>query len=103
MIHYLLKDAEGGIVQRGHCMTKECLPVVPGLVCEEIQECDDRSPEHGCQDSYQDYRRMAYPNVGDQLDTLWRLVMATPAYAQDPEAQAMYASIQAVKQQYPKS
>ncbi|KIA80355.1 hypothetical protein QR66_10815 [Chromobacterium piscinae] len=44
-------------------------------------------------------RRAAYPEVGEQLDALWKALAAVPL---PPEAEAMRQRIQAIKQQYPK-
>lgn len=51
-----------------------------------------------------DYRKLRakeYPDIGDQLDALWKM-LRTQAQA-DPEAKAMLDKIDAVKARFPKS
>lgn len=50
-------------------------------------------PPQGSDSTYQDYRRMEYPPITDQLDALWKGGEA---------AAEMLAQIQAVKSKYPK-
>ncbi|KZE85005.1 hypothetical protein AWB61_03235 [Chromobacterium sp. F49] len=47
-------------------------------------------------------RRQQYPDIGDQLDALWRMVADAPPDQLPPQTKAMLAEIQAVKQTYPK-
>lgn len=102
MISYVMLNADGVVCQHGQCSEEAHLPQVEGMTIEIVE--DETSlmivePEA----TYQDFRRMDYPTFGDQLDALWRVMSKTEAFAADPEAQAMFARIQAVKLQYPKS
>ncbi|NSX14946.1 hypothetical protein HTY52_12760 [Cupriavidus taiwanensis] len=48
-------------------------------------------------------RRAEYPNIGDQLDAVWKALGALPASALPPETRAMLEQVQAVKARYPVS
>jgi len=98
MIHYLLLRDDGSIAQRGYCPTEDEVPVVPGLTPQLVEEEDTRQPAMK-EDTYIDYRRMAYPPIGEQLDAIWKFLSDKPL---SPEAAEMLARVQAVKQQYPK-
>lgn len=49
---------------------------------------------------YREKRRKAYPDIGDQLDAMWKMLSAVNP--KTPEAEAMLAEVQAVKAKYPK-
>jgi hypothetical protein len=102
MISYVMLDAAGVVHQHGQCSEAAHLPQVEGMTVEIVEDADSLMvvpPET----TYQDFRRMDYPTFGDQLDALWRVMSKTEAFAADPEAKAMFARIQEVKLQYPKS
>ncbi|AUH51257.1 hypothetical protein CXB49_10765 [Chromobacterium sp. ATCC 53434] len=47
-------------------------------------------------------RRQRYPDTGEQLDVLWRVIASLPPDTLPPEAAAMLDQIRAVKNTYPK-
>lgn len=51
-------------------------------------------------EDYAKLRREAYPDVGDQLDAMWK--MLANVNPKTPEAQAMLDQVAAVKTKYPK-
>lgn len=51
--------------------------------------------------NYQQKRRMAYPEIADQLDAIWKWLAANPG-AMPPETADMLARVQAVKNEIPK-
>lgn len=99
MIYYLLKDADGVARQRGMCNSEAEIPAGPGLTYELVAP-DAVAPLHIVPPSYKEFRAMAYPPMGDQLDALWKLVQEIGAAS--PSAAAMLAQIQYVKEQFPK-
>lgn len=101
MIKYVMLDADGVVCQHGECSEESHLPQVEGMTVEIVED-DSLLVVATVEATYQDFRRMDYPTFGDQLDALWRLMSKTEAFASDPEAQAMFNRIQAVKLQYPK-
>lgn len=100
MIHYLLKNSSGDIVQRGCCLTDEEIPRVAGLTHEIIDPEDSRAPA-GVQPTYRDFRAMDYPGVGNQLDALWKIIEAAGLGSLDPDG--MLARVKEVKSTHPKS
>jgi hypothetical protein len=54
--------------------------------------------------AYQDLRKPEYPYYGDQLDALWKglQVLKSNGVVIGAEAEAMIATVQAVKDKYPK-
>lgn len=99
MIHYLLFGADGKILQRGMCASKELIPPVPGARVEVIEPNDPRQPYKGPPPSYADHRRAEYPTVGEQMDMLWH-GMDSGAL---PKVEPFYSRIKAVKDAHPKS
>lgn len=51
---------------------------------------------------YWEQRKEAYPEIGDQLDALWKTLQNLPPNLLTDEAQQMLAAIDAVKTQIPK-
>lgn len=51
---------------------------------------------------YWEQRKEAYPEIGDQLDAIWKVLAALPDEALTSEAQQLLASIQKVKTDIPK-
>ncbi|UXY13872.1 hypothetical protein N8I74_11115 [Chitiniphilus purpureus] len=62
----------------------------------------DGQPEYRMQPDVRDYRRMAYPGIGDQLDVIWRQLAALPPALLLPETQQMLDRVTQIKQMYPK-
>jgi hypothetical protein len=52
-------------------------------------------------ESYRTRRAADYPDIGDQLDELWRLLAAHPAIANAVANSPVFQSIQSVKAKYP--
>lgn len=52
--------------------------------------------------SYDQERRAAYPDVGAQLDAIWKAFASLDRGALPPDTAAMLDQVIAVKQQYPK-
>lgn len=102
MIHYLLLNNTGVIVQRGQCHSLAEVPAAPGLTSEVIDPSDTRQPVGPPPPTYADYRAMDYPPVGEQLDALWRIVQTHKLAAGDPAAQALLDRVQDVKTRFPK-
>lgn len=50
---------------------------------------------------YRAKRREAYPEIGEQLDAIWKALAANPD-ALHPEARSMLAQVQSVKNTIPK-
>lgn len=98
MIHYLLLNSDGQIVQRGICASQELIPPVPGTRAEVIEASDPRQPYKGPPPNYVDYRRAEYPAISEQMDMLW--------HAMDngsmPKVEPFYSRIKSVKDKYPK-
>lgn len=101
MIHYILLDDFGGVVQRGCCPTEEEIPCQPGCTHQVVDEDDQRRPGSGREASYRDMRRVDYPGVGDQLDAIWKTLDKLGAPL-SPEAELLLQQIMAVKDLYPK-
>lgn len=81
------------------CASKGEIPHVPGLVPTIIDESDERRPDTKLPVSVDAARSMAYPTVGDQLGAIWK---AIAPLIEHPEAEAILAKIQAVKDANPK-
>ncbi|WP_047238157.1 hypothetical protein [Chromobacterium subtsugae] len=47
-------------------------------------------------------RRQQYPDIGDQLDALWRVVASLPPGQLPPQAAQVLEQIRQVKHTYPK-
>jgi len=47
-------------------------------------------------------RAAEYPDIGDQLDALWKTIGKLPAKSVDPATREMLEQIQAIKAAYPK-
>lgn len=99
MIHYILTKDDGDVVQRGTCRSQREIPLVDGLTAQVVDASDPRRPATHKQQTAMEYRRMQYPSVGDQLDALWK---AIAPLIEHPEAEAILAKIQAVKDANPK-
>lgn len=99
MIHYLLLNDDGSVFQRGRCLGEEDIPQVPGKTAEVIEAADPRRPKPPPEPSYDRYRAMAYPAIGDQLDAIWK---ALDTGNLTGEVKAMADRIKAVKAKYPK-
>ncbi|KMN48790.1 hypothetical protein VL04_17680 [Chromobacterium violaceum] len=54
------------------------------------------------QGDHRPVRAVEYPAIGDQLDVLWRWAAQLPPDLLSSEMRQMLASIQAVKENYPK-
>lgn len=52
--------------------------------------------------NYAEARRTEYPEVGEQLDVLWKAIEALGKNKLPSEANAMLSRVQAVKTKYPK-
>lgn len=99
MIEYILKNPDGSVFQRGTCGNEDEIPQVDGLIAEVIESDDPRRPSAQAREpTYADYRMMAYPSIGSQMDALW--------HAMDdglmPKVEPFYSDILAVKARYPK-
>jgi len=108
--YYIVNDA--GVVvslMRGpRCLFDDALANNPGRVFEGVADvgqilCADggvltspRAP------TYTEQRKAAYPEVGDQLDALWKTLKNLPPNLLTDEAQQMLTAIDAVKTQIPK-
>lgn len=101
MIHYILEDRDGKIMQRGQCATQDEIPVLDGLMIRIITEDDPCQPA-AAPESYRMSRAMDYPSVGDQVDVMWKLLEQVGVVAMMPEAKEMLARVRAVKDKYPK-
>lgn len=102
MIHYLLHDAQGNIVQRGQCSYEDNIPQIDGLTTEVIEADDHRNPIQGTHETYADFRRYAYPNIGDQLDAIWKILDGAGLLSADPQVKAIHDKVNAVKARFPK-
>jgi hypothetical protein len=102
MIHYIVLNTNGKIKQRGSCPSEEELPVITDHTVEIVPEDDPRKPEKAKQDSYQDFRRMEYPTIGNQLDAIWKALEAFGMLDKNPEVKAIYEQVKAVKSKHPK-
>lgn len=51
---------------------------------------------------YRKCRAKEYPDVGDQLDALWKVLQANPTVSIPEEAQGVVARIGEVKRKFPK-
>lgn len=100
MIHYIVVRPDGSISQRGDCSTSEDLPNIPGV--EIVSGDDPRKPSQERHHTYRDYRRMAYPSKGDQLDAIWKALEAL-GVPLDGGAAGLLERIKAVKTAHPKS
>lgn len=98
MIHYLLFDEAGQIVQRGTCASEELIPPLQGTRAEVIGPDDPRQPYKGPPPNYVDYRRAEYPTPGEQMDMLWHAMNNGSM----PKVEPFYSEIKAVKDKYPK-
>jgi hypothetical protein len=100
MIHYILKNPDGAVFQRGVCATAADVPKLTGKTAEIVDATDPRKPPPPPPPDYRAYRNMAYPPIGDQLDAIWKLIdemgLATGDVA------AMLARVKAVKAKHPK-
>lgn len=102
MIHYLIHNEDGSIMQRGTCASEEEIPAIPGKRSEMVDATDPRGPGTAPEPTYREFRHMDYPPLGDQLDALWRLVQANDLAASDPAAKEMLDRVRAVKARFPK-
>lgn len=54
-------------------------------------------------DDHRPARAAVYPDIGDQLDAIWKMLESMPqGVSANPEAEAMRDRIRAVKAQFPK-
>lgn len=53
-------------------------------------------------EDYAKLRREGYPEIGDQLDALWKLIAALPQANNIPEVKSMLQKIEAIKTRFPK-
>lgn len=101
MIHYILINENGEIIQRGGCSAVEDIPLIAGCSRQIIDELDARRPKTSPDPTYKDMRRMSYPGVGDQLDAIWK-ALGGLELPPGSNAAALLEKIKAVKQEYPK-
>lgn len=98
MIHYLLLDKDGVVQRRGACGSVDDIPEVAGLYAEIVSADDERRPGPPIMTAAM-VRAHQYPSVGDQLGAIWK---AIAPLIEHPEADAILAKIQAVKDANPK-
>lgn len=99
MIHYILTNQDGEVVRRGACSIESEIPEIPGLRTEVVGADDDRRPQPP-KPTVSEARAIEYPSIGDQLGAIWK---AIAPLINHPEADAILARIQAVKDSNPKT
>lgn len=102
MIHYVLIDTNGEVVQRGTAQTLPEAPPIPGMRVEAVEPDDGRAPKGPPEPGYDRFRAMDYPPIGDQLDALWRVVQSLDLSQADPAALEVLEAVRAVKARHPK-
>jgi hypothetical protein len=102
MVDYTVFDAEGRVVRRGKC-PQTIIEHQAFNEGETVMEGEhtDMIEEEQAYSKHTVIRQRSYPSIGDQLDVLWKIVAAVPAF-QIPEAVEMLERIQAAKDAAPK-
>ena len=112
MINYVMVDMQGRVRRRGCAQSKDQIIPADGLMVKIIESTpaagtfsienplDGLMPEiERDPPSPTDARAISYPSVGDQLGAIWK---AIAPLIEHPEAEAILAKIQAVKDANPK-
>lgn len=89
------------LISVGECQDGlEGMQALPGHTAHSGEPPPDLRPRGTPPPRYDKLRGMNYPEVGDQLDAIWKVI--GPAAPDGSEARAMYDKILAVKTKYPK-
>lgn len=102
MVPYTVFDVDGHAVRHGMCPQNLVEHQAFGEGETVMEGEHDSMCQHDEPHVRHSFARQAhYPSIGDQLDVLWKIVAAVPAF-QIPEAVAMLERIQAAKDVAPK-
>jgi hypothetical protein len=105
MITYYITDANGHLVQSGYGQPpflEDGWVLSEGAPSVDLISSTEAYRASLLYSDYISYRMHEYPSIGDQLDALWKLIIANQDKIDLAEAAPLLAAVQAVKEKYPK-
>jgi hypothetical protein len=105
MSTYYITDANGYLVQSGMGQPprlEDGWSLYEGVPDVALVSRTEEHVKASLYRDYASYRMHEYPPIGDQLDALWKLIMANQDKIDLAAAAPLLSAVQAVKEKYPK-